>query len=230
MNIFYAPPGQIHEDTLEITGREAHHASRVLRYGEGDAITVVDGEGGWFEGEVGNVYEDILLVKISKREKRERPLPRRILGLAIIKKRDRLEFAVEKAVELGASEIALFRSEHTVKGSVNIDRIESIALSAMKQSLRCWLPEIRQLDSLDAVLQHYADCDILAAHEKSGVESDIPGDSSGSYLLLVGPEGGFADGEIKNIESSGGRIVSLGKYRLRAETAAIVFLGKFIAG
>ncbi|WP_372639168.1 16S rRNA (uracil(1498)-N(3))-methyltransferase [Fodinibius sp.] len=236
MNIFYAPPSQIHSDFAELTGQEATHASKVLRVREGDRLVVVDGQGGRYEGPVARISgHKSLQVKLEDRQHVTAPAPELILGMGIIKKRDRLEFAVEKAVELGASHIALFRSEHTIKKNVRTDRLESIALSAMKQSLRSWLPEISVSSSVDEVIERYSDVRCLMAHEKvssAGGGNDVApvADDEDRLLLLVGPEGGFSPAEVERAKEEGARLVSLGAYRLRAETAVVVFMSRFLWG
>ncbi len=230
MNIFFAPPRHIHGSHIKLTGQEAIHASKALRRRPGDAITVVDGQGGWYEGTIVGVTKETVDIEISRSENRPQNVPRLVLGLGIIKKRARLEFAVEKAVELGVSSIAMFRSEHTVKEKVRPDRLESVVLSAMKQSMQAWLPEIKLYESLDEVIRHHEDHTLLAAHEKTearpGVDTDFR--KPGNILLLVGPEGGFSDSEISAIREKGGQLISLGRNRLRSETAAIVLLSQFI--
>ena len=231
MNIFYAPPSHIRNNIAELRGQEATHASRVLRAREGDTLVLVDGKGGRYRGPIRRITEDAVQVEIEETEKAGKPDPELKLGIGIIKKRDRLEFAVEKAVELGASGIALFRSRRTVKESIRMDRLESKALSAMKQSLRSWLPEIEDYSSLEKLLESCPDYTPLVAHEKIGSEeqevalSDL---GSGKYLLLVGPEGGFSDSEIEFLKSREAVLVSLGANRLRTETAAVAFLSQFL--
>lgn len=230
MNIFYAPREQVIGNHIELTGQEAKHASKVLRYRKGDQIQIVDGQGGWFDCKIVQITDSSLKAEVQNTKIIEAPLPEIVLAMGLIKKRDRLEFAVEKSVELGVSEIALFRSRHTVKENVRMDRLENTVLSAMKQSLRARLPEVSVLDSLDEVMDRYSEYHILIAHEKedSQVGIDYSLKSNDKLLLLVGPEGGFSDEEIKFAKKRGAEIISLGKYRLRAETAAIAFLSQFI--
>jgi len=114
-----------------------------------------------------------------------------------------------------------------------MDRLESIAVSAMKQSLRAWLPKISLYHSFEELLEGFPEATYLAAHEKVEVDSrhkdfKVDPKNSKQLLLLVGPEGGFAPREIAEVESRDGRLVSLGTHRLRAETAAVVFLSQFI--
>lgn len=230
MNIFFAPPEQINESQIELTEQEAHHASRVLRYSEGENITVVDGRGGWYTGHITRINRNS--VQIAVVEKREVALdaPRLALGMGIIKKRDRQEFAVEKAVELGASQIVLFQSQHTEKSKVRTNRLEMIALSAMKQSMRTWLPEIKVAGSLEECMDLFSGYQLLIAHEKLdgtvGVKKDYSDDQG--LLLLVGPEGGFSEEEVVAAHNRGAERVSLGSHRLRAETAVVAMLSQFL--
>lgn len=231
MNVFYAPPSQINNGFIELLDQEAIHASKVMRVQEGDKLMVVDGKGGRYKGPIRTITGKTVQIEIEDEQRDPAPDPALILGMGIIKKRDRLEFAIEKAVELGASRICLFRSEHTVKENVRMDRLESKALSAMKQSLRAWLPEISIFHSFKTLLDSFSEANLLAAHEK--VEPDNPRNtlssiSEGDKLLLVGPEGGFSDDEIDLLRKREGRVVSLGSNRLRTETAAIAFLSQFL--
>ena len=230
MNIFYAPPEQVFGNRIELTGQEAKHASKVMRYREGDSIHIVDGEGGWFDCKITGITNLQIKAEVQNSKQIEAPKPEIILGMGLIKKRDRLEFAVEKAVELGVSEIALFRSRHTVKENVRMDRLENTALSAMKQSLRARLPKVSVMGSMEEVMDTFKDFHNLIAHEKKDAEPGVDPDlkSKDKLILLVGPEGGFSDKEIEMAAERGAEIVSLGKHRLRAETAAIAFLSQFI--
>jgi 16S rRNA (uracil1498-N3)-methyltransferase len=221
----------VYNGFIELVEQEAKHASKVMRAREGDMLTVVDGRGNWYEGIIRRKTRKTVQIEIEQSQHISPSEPALILGMGIIKKRDRLEFAVEKAVELGVSEIRLFRSEHTIKENVRMDRLESIATSAMKQSLRAWLPQISMYNSLEELIERTDDAQLLMAHEK--VE---PGKNNISLkqldedrlLLLVGPEGGFSDTEVAFAKKKGAQLVSLGSYRLRAETAAVAFLSQFL--
>lgn len=232
MNIFYAPPPQINNGFAELLDQEAIHASKVMRAREGDRLTIVDGEGGRYQGVIRLITKKSVQVEIEDEQQGSRPGPQLVLGMGIIKKRDRLEFAVEKAIELGAAQICLFRSEHTIKENVRMDRLESLAISAMKQSLQAHLTTVEIYHSLDMMLDAMSVDKILVAHEKvDEAEGDIDYKSvrdSDRTLLLVGPEGGFSETEIRDLKDKGGELVSLGPHRLRAETAAIAFMSQFL--
>jgi 16S rRNA (uracil1498-N3)-methyltransferase len=230
MNIFYTPENHIYDSYLELHDQEARHASKVLRLSSGDSITVVDGRGRRYTGTVQQTGNDLVRVQIEEVQKEPPGRPRLIVGLGIIKKRDRLEFAVEKAVELGAAELVLFQSRHTVKQNVRLDRLQATALSAMKQSLRAYLPAIHVLPTLEAVLKKYEGIKKLVAHEKADVKPGISSfqKESDELLLMVGPEGGFSDREIEMMLADNGEIVSLGAARLRAETAVVALLSQLL--
>ncbi|HKJ44218.1 MAG TPA: 16S rRNA (uracil(1498)-N(3))-methyltransferase [Balneolales bacterium] len=233
MNVFYTQPDQINTEYLEITGDEAHHISRVLRYNIDDQIVVVDGIGHKFKGRIIDISKKNVRVQILEREN----LPdinghnqRLVLGLGIIKHRQRLEFAVEKAIELGVAEIILFNSRYSEKSNIRKDRIEKIMISAMKQSMHAVLPVLKVENSLEDVLEKNYDYKMLIAHEKYDGNTGIPSDvkKEKNILLLVGPEGGFSEEEVATVKEKGGELISLGPYRLRAETAALAFLALFI--
>lgn len=231
MNIYYAPPTQIHNGFIELLDQEARHASKVMRAREGDRLTVVDGEGGRYKGSIRRITDNTVQLKVEETEKVIPPGPQLYLGMGIIKKRDRLEFAVEKAVELGVSKIGLFRSERTIKENVRMDRLESIAVSAMKQSLRAWLPSVTVFNAPYKLFTGFPEATCLVAHEKiSEKEQEDPFNvsNSDSLLLMVGPEGGFSSSEIEGFRKRGARLVSLGRNRLRTETAAVAFLSQFL--
>lgn len=232
MNVFYAPPSQIHQDTAELLDQEAHHASKVMRMREGDRLVVVDGEGGRYEGPIRRITKKSVQIELQKHQQFDEPAPKIILGLGIIKKRDRLEFAVEKAVELGVSHIALFRSDHGIKKNVRMDRLNAIAISAMKQSLHTYLPGVSMHYSVEEVMDEFYEANCLMAHEKTGADQSFSSVSEDvkvdDYLLLVGPEGGFSTDEVEKATAKGANLVSLGAYRLRSETAALAILSQFI--
>lgn len=232
MNIFYAPPSQIRNGFAELRDQEAIHASKVMRAREGDELVIVDGAGRRYYGPVTRIAEKSVQIKIEKEERIVAPEPALILGMGIIKKRDRLEFAVEKAVELGAAQICLFQSEHTIKENVRMDRLETKALSAMKQSLRAWLPEVTLYDSFEKLLAAFPEAEFLAAHEKIDADANArPAikEIERKILLLVGPEGGFSYREIDLLKQKDAKLVSLGSNRLRTETAAVAFLSQFLS-
>lgn len=226
--LFYTRPEQIHESGwLEIEGQEAAHIMKALRFRAGDEIMVADGAGNHYRCEIADTAKNSLRCSIQEKQSFPELKVKKILCLGVIKKRDRLEFAIEKAVELGADEICLFESDHTERSRVNKDRVEKLVLSAFKQSKRAWKPDVVYKSSLDDVLSYYSGYTaFMAAVGADGIlEADT---SSGLNIFLVGPEGGFSDREVALAEDKEVRLVTLGPNRLRAETAALTVLAKLL--
>ncbi|NBC26320.1 MAG: RsmE family RNA methyltransferase [Bacteroidetes bacterium] len=225
---FYVPPSNIGETEVQITGQEAIHASQVLRKSEGEEIYVTDGAGHRYRGSIVTIGKRELSVKIDEVMQFQKPEIEIVLALGVIKKRDRLEFAVEKATELGVSEIILFRADHSQSFNVRMDRIEASVLSAMKQSLRVFLPPVSMVDSLEEIIDT-ADDDIhLLYADPMGRRMDWKAPQSCRRLVMfVGPEGGFSKREKGLLDDQTAVRLHLGDYRLRAETAAVALAATY---
>ena len=188
---------------------------------------VTDGKGSGYECEIITVKKESIYLDILSSQSHPEPEPQITLCMGIIKKRDRLEFAVEKAAELGVTKIILFEGEHSQKGKVREDRVVSTAISAMKQSLRFYLPEIIiEKDISGAISKHAQTGELILADEtKTKSNQTIAG--AAEYFLIVGPEGGFSSNERDILKTFNPTYYSLGTNRLRAETAAIVMVDRF---
>jgi 16S rRNA (uracil1498-N3)-methyltransferase len=228
-NLFYAEPSSFEgESQVIIEGQEAQHISRVLRNKVGDQINVADGAGNHFTCEITGITKKNVTAQVKEKEEEPRPEKEKILALGIIKKRDRLEFAVEKAVELGATQIILFNSDHSERSKLNEERTRLLVISAFKQSGRYWLPELHIRSSLEEVLESFSDAHLIMAHEEIPVDQKPESLHSAQNLLLVGPEGGFSQREVELVSSKGAELISLGKNRLRAETAVTAILSQYL--
>ncbi|MCC5915326.1 MAG: 16S rRNA (uracil(1498)-N(3))-methyltransferase [Balneolaceae bacterium] len=229
MNLFFTPKNLVTPPNVSLTGQEAKHASRVMRYRLGDRIDITDGAGHHYRGKVTEAEKDRLTAEIIESKFEEKPFPELILLLGVIKKRDRLEFAVEKCTELGVNRIHLFHGDHSEKQNVRMERAEAAVLAAMKQSLRFWLPEVEIHPSLkEAIGSIGAECRLITADETKDGESALSlRDEVDRIGMIVGPEGGFSDGERKLMNEKGAVAYSLGSKRLRAETAAITITDRF---
>ena len=151
--LFYAEPGSVSATHIRLDGEEAHHASRVLRCRVGDVLEGTDGQGGLYRGQVESVTRSEVLVRVSEVVRDERGGFIRVLAVGLIRKRDRLEFLLEKATELGVDHFVLFSADHSEKGSVRTERLKAVLLRAMKQSRRTFLPGLSVVGSLDEVLR-----------------------------------------------------------------------------
>jgi 16S rRNA (uracil1498-N3)-methyltransferase len=152
-----------------------------------------------------------------------------VLALGILSDKSRFEWALEKAVELGAAGFIPLRSERT-EGRFNRERAERIAIAALKQSQRRYLPVLDEPVALPDLLGRLDEYDLaLLCHESAPADATVRsllGETppAGRILILIGPEGGFSPAEVDAARMASARIVSLGEARLRSETAAIVAL------
>ncbi len=228
MNQFFTLPEHVSSTHIILTGQEAKHAAKVLRKGIGDSIYITDGAGIRYTGEVEHIGKNELRASIKNKHHFKTPSTTIELCLGLIRKRDRLEFAVEKATELGVSRISLFRADHTEPFKVRIDRIEAAVLSAMKQSLRVFLPQVNTYDSLDDLFERDLKKTLILQADITGQECETVNTRKEERLMMVvGPEGGLSDREQELLKLNNALGVSLGDFRLRAETAAMMMSAIF---
>lgn len=227
MNLFYTKPGLISGDQLTIEGQEAIHVSKVLRMSAGDAIHVTDGIGNLYTGTIAGKRSKNVLVSISERKSEKPGLPEVTIAMGIIKKRDKLEFAAEKATELGASRIVFFKGDHSEKTKVRADRLQATVMSAMKQSFRLYLPEVQVLNSFDELLTGLQGETLLVIADQKSKNVTVSTDYYKQVICVIGPEGGMSKRERELWKKANAESVLLGKKRLRAETAAIIMADRF---
>ena len=230
MNLFYAEPKDVKPPQIYLRGQEAKHAGKVLRFRTGDSIHITDGRGIIYQCKIARIDSESVVADIVTSEAEEKKHPEISLLIGLIKKRDRLEFAIEKCVELGANRIILFPGDHSEKEKIRIDRAEAAVKSAMKQSIRCYLPEIILEDNLRNALKKFSKGKtvVVADETKGGKENlTIANSEEAGYLLVIGPEGGFSKSERIALDEAGAIAYSLGEKRLRTETAAIVITDRF---
>jgi 16S rRNA (uracil1498-N3)-methyltransferase len=225
---YYAPPANISGQYLTLPQEEAHHAVRVLRIAPGDEITAVDGEGGWYRAVLEQMGREGAVARIIEkcRDKGEPPYTL-VIGLAVLKNPSRFEVFVEKAVELGVSQIIPLLTSRTERQHFKAGRIRKLMVAAMKQCGRSRLPALSELSSLEAVLDQGREQGVsYLCHEASSdalhFDAILPElRANRTFRFLIGPEGGFTEAEVEEAASAGWSRLWLGERRLRAETAAI---------
>lgn len=220
---FYAPDI---ETSLRLPESDSGHCVRVLRMREGDELEAVDGRGHLYRCRLADADPRRAAVEIIASEKMPRVWPADItVAVAPTKNSDRIEWLVEKLVEIGVDRIVPLQCRHSERKNINTDRLRKIAVAAMKQSLKAILPRIDEMTPLARYIaeeksagRFIAYCDptiprrLLARQYVSGEPTAI----------LIGPEGDFDPTEIRLALDSGWQPVTLGDNRLRTETAALV--------
>lgn len=222
MQLFYAPniTNQVHflpED-------ESKHLIRVLRKQFGDLIDLTDGHGHYYQCKISDDNPKKCGLEMISKSNHPNPIAREIhIAIAPTKNNDRMEWFIEKAVEIGVTSITPILCQNSERVKLKHDRMLKVAVSAMKQSNRFYLPEICELTKLsDFIKSDKADLKLIAHCEdtaKTYLESMKLADKAS---ILIGPEGDFDVEEINLCVKSGYSPVSLGNARLRTETAGIV--------
>jgi 16S rRNA (uracil1498-N3)-methyltransferase len=225
---FYVPAEHIIDQHIAIVGEEAKHIARVLRKSVGDRIWVVDGEGKAYEVVIQLVtLESVECEILYEHFHHHEPDIDVTLAVAQLKNPSRMDWLIEKATELGVRTFIPLQTARTIARSAKEERWNNIALAAMKQSGRCILPKISLPMSLAEVLEDEKKYDLkLIPYERTDhilfiAEAMKHRKTPRSVLIVIGPEGGFTDEEIQLAEGAEFMQVSLGRRRLRTETAAI---------
>jgi 16S rRNA (uracil1498-N3)-methyltransferase len=205
-----------------ITAEDHRHAIKVLRLKINDPIDIIDGSGSLFHCKIKEISKKSLTATIQSKSVNP-PLPYR-LGIAIstLKNPSRFEWFLEKAVEIGITDIYPFISKRTEKPTIKYDRSKKIIHSAMKQSLNIhepYLHDITHIEDLFTLTDYsskyiaYINDNVTASLSQSAPDENI--------LIVIGPEGGFTADEADHMISRGFTPVSLGRSRLRTETAGV---------
>jgi 16S rRNA (uracil1498-N3)-methyltransferase len=219
MKLFY---GHIEDNKVTINDEEQQHIVKVLRMRNGEEIYVTDGKGNLASGKL--VLEgkkaglDVSEIKTDVPDFN----PKLHIAIAPTKNIDRIEFFVEKAVEMGISEITFLITEKTERKNINIDKIRKQSIAASKQSLRFHFPIVNDPVKFSDFIKNNPEHTFVAhCHENlDRIElNNIP--TLNQYTFLIGPEGDFSEKEIQNLADHKVRAISLGNQRLRTETAGI---------
>ena len=213
------------ENSNVLPEAESGHCCRVLRMKEGDILYAVDGRGHNYECEIIEAHPKHTSVKIlSVSEEPKHWRERIVLAVAPTKNIDRIEWLLEKVVEIGVDEIVLLNCVHSERKRVNEERLLKIIVSAMKQSLKSTLPVFRGMvafrdfvSDCDTSLKYMGYCD--REFERVEFARNYPGGED--VAVMIGPEGDFSPEEVKNAVSFGFLPVTFGESRLRTETAAL---------
>lgn len=222
MHVFYTPDIQT---KTELPEEEAQHCIRVLRLTAGDEITLTDGKGNFYRAEISAATNKRCLVNIIETIYQEPLWPCRLhIAMAPTKNMDRNEWFAEKATEIGFDELTFLNCRFSERKVIKTERIEKILVSAIKQSLKARLPVLNEMTDFDKFIARNFRGQKFIAHCYEG-EKPLLRDvlqKGEDALVLIGPEGDFSEEEVKKAIEKGFIPISLGKSRLRTETAALV--------
>ena len=223
MQLFYAP--FIKGKTITLTLEESLHCIHVLRHSKGDQILLTDGKGKLYEAEITVPNGKKCVCKLVKIIKEATSSPNIHIAIAPTKNKSRFEWFLEKATEIGITEITPVITKRSERKYLRVNRLEKVIIAAMKQSLKLWKPILHQPVSYDDWINQenigLVNNRFIAFISDNNQPLKMVY-KSGNVVILIGPEGDFSQKEVILAVNNGYVPVSLGKHRLRTETAGIV--------
>ena len=217
---YYTNPKNISDFQIIIKNEEAKHLLQVMRHKIGDIINITDGIGNVFEAKIIECKKNIVQLEYLRKSAQIEKFPNIYFYIPILKSSDRLEFALEKSVELGITNFVIYSSDNSAKRGIKKERWEKISISAMKQSLHTHKPKIEYQNEL--TLERFKNSRIIVFDQLAkehfmkcivNLSSDL------KVILLFGPEAGFSSAEINRLSDA--QSVYLTRNRLRTETAIV---------
>jgi 16S rRNA (uracil1498-N3)-methyltransferase len=225
MELYFAP--QITNQQYVLPEQESYHCVKVLRHIEGDTIHIIDGTGGLYKAEITSAHKTHCGFKIISGQKEYGKKNFRLhIAIAPTKNIERIEWLLEKATEIGIDEITPLVCQHSERRKVNHERLEGILVSAIKQSIKAYLPKLNELTDFDNFLKTQDNIQaqkfICHLDEKHNTHLKTVYKPGNNAIILIGPEGDFTNEEIESAIKQNFQPVILGNSRLRTETAALV--------
>jgi len=222
---------ELDASTLFLTEEESWHCAKVLRKKNGDILSVIDGFGNLYSGKIVSDNPKKILLSVESKEKKNQTRNYKLhVAIAPTKNIDRIEWFVEKAVEIGVDEISFLQCKNSERKILKIDRIQKIVESAVKQSVQFYIPKVNDLLAYAKFIEQQASYNSkFIAHCQT---PNLPFltkilKPKADSLILIGPEGDFTMEEVNLAKSIGFQEISLGNTRLRTETAALYAVNAF---
>ncbi|HEY4613670.1 MAG TPA: RsmE family RNA methyltransferase [Bacteroidota bacterium] len=237
MEYFYTHSEDVHGTHLVLRDEECKHLVRVLRKRAGDHIAVTDGNDTMYEAVIRMINHSVAECEIVDVKHRvNEPKVDVTIAMSLLKNPSRIDFLVEKATEFGARSMIPLVCERTIPKHEKHERLEKIALAAMKQCGRSYLPRVFMLTKFETLVNHAQEYDLkLIPHEKTEQSQFIGAvlqhhPKAKNVLVVVGPEGGFTDHELELSAANRFVPISLGARRLRSESAALSAVSWIVGG
>jgi 16S rRNA (uracil1498-N3)-methyltransferase len=219
----FAPDLHPDQPTYTLSEDESKHAVRVLRLAPGAPVLLVDGRGTLATAAIQNANPKRCTLAITGRELSAPRATYTHVAVAPTKNLDRMEWLVEKAVEVGIERLSFLRCARSERRDLKLERLEKIAISALKQSGQAYLPQLDELLDFDKFITEIDPATTFIAHLEAGERTALAQaiGAAPRCCVLIGPEGDFSPAEIALALGRGVRPVTLGSSRLRTETAAL---------
>lgn len=211
------------EEEAVLSSADAHHALHVLRLQPDTRVGGVDGHGLYVKGSLQQVGKDRASIRIDQRIANwGEPPVGTTLCFSLLKNRERVEWLLEKATELGVTRLVPLQADRSERTQFNADRAHRILVAVLKQNHRSRLPELWQPMPVPEALPRLDGPHVVGFCEATLPLHTVAANLVGQHVTYwIGPEGDFSASEIQALQAAGASIVSFGQTRLRAETAAL---------
>jgi 16S rRNA (uracil1498-N3)-methyltransferase len=223
--IFYTQTTGDAHTLITLDEDNSKHIIQVLRMKVGEQLLLTDGKGNLFTSVITEAHKKKTVVKIQEIKHKAQGARKISVAVSLLKNTNRFEWFLEKATELGVTEIIPLICERTEKLNFRYDRMQHILVSAMLQSQQVWLPELQEPTKLEKIINESRYAQKFIAHCADDAKVDLAeaiNSATNSQIILIGPEGDFTKDEIELAKKNHFVAVTLGETRLRTETAAIV--------
>lgn len=234
MSRFFVDPAAVKGDRIIVTGKEAHHILDVMRLTVSDRVTVFDGTGAEYRGVIAEAGPRSVTVSVTEVRRQEAAACAKVLLIQAVTKKDKMDYIVEKATELGVDTIVPVAAGRTIphwgadKMASRLRRWAAIAREAAKQCGRADVPRVEAVTGMAGALRHAEGCAlrlIAALTDDARPLSEFLGRApAGDVAIAVGPEGDFTPDEVAMARAAGFSVVSLGPRVLKSDTAGLALL------
>lgn len=221
VELYFTDPVNIKADFVKVDGDEFKHIINVMRHNIGDDLFITNGIGVILKAKIKEIFKSEIVCSIQEKIKYKNINDNLIVAIPRLKSQERFDFAIEKIVELGITNIIVYESERTIAKGEKIDRWNKIAIAAMKQSLRSFLPKIEYAKSIKKLLEFNKqlvwfdqNSNCIFNNNFTEIKNNLE-----KTILIFGPEGGFSENEKELLNKY--KTYKLTKNRLRSETAII---------
>ena len=224
MELFFNENLSVNDESMIFSSEESRHISMVLRKKVGEVISVTNGEGLEWKGEITRTDRRIATAKKKIAILHKTQIIPLHIAIAPTKSNDRMEWFLEKATEIGITEITPILCDHSERKYLKPERMKKILVRALKQSTQYFLPKLNPMISFESFMKlKHPDKRFLAHCQKGDrIILNQVGDLNSEILVMIGPEGDFSLREIYKAQTQFFRAIKLSSKRLRTETAAIV--------
>jgi 16S rRNA (uracil1498-N3)-methyltransferase len=218
IELYYALPENTAEGAVKIVDEECYHIVKVMRHSAGDELYVTNGKGNIFRTEITHAEKEFVTAHILETYTYADKNENKIFCIPRLKSPERFEFALEKSVELGITNFIVFESKRTIAKGAKLERWNKILLSAMKQSLRSFLPNVSFAKSVKDILMMEGEKIVFEQNSKNNL-ADFVFRPDKKYYFIFGPEGGLDESELSLFTED--NFFEINEHRLRSETAVI---------